>query len=209
MSDCGCNVEIKDKSQARVLIILLSINATMFVFEFGIGWFAQSTALIADALDMLADAMVYGVGLYAVGKTLRLKAKAAMMSGILQLALGLMVLVDIIRRLIFGSEPESMLMMALGVVALIANVICLRLIMAHREGEVHMRASWIFSKNDVIANLGIIIAGILVWQFDNRWPDIIIGSIVVMFILNGAKHIIMDAKQEMKNASCASAKQEL
>ena len=209
MSDCGCNVEIKDKSQARVLIILLSINATMFVFEFGIGWFAQSTALIADALDMLADAMVYGVGLYAVGKTLRLKAKAAMMSGILQLALGLMVLVDIIRRLIFGSEPESMLMMALGVVALIANVICLRLIMAHRKGEVHMRASWIFSKNDVIANLGIIIAGILVWQFDNRWPDIIIGSIVVMFILNGAKHIIMDAKQEMKNASCASAKQEL
>ncbi len=209
MSDCGCNVEIKDKSQARVLIILLSINATMFVFEFGIGWFAQSTALIADALDMLADAMVYGVGLYAVGKTLRLKAKAAMMSGILQLALGLMVLVDIIRRLIFGSEPESMLMMALGVVALIANVICLRLIMAHREGEVHMRASWIFSKNDVIANLGIIIAGILVWQFDNRWPDIIIGSIVVMFILNGAKHIIMDAKQEMKNASCASTKQEL
>ena len=208
MSDCGCNVEIKDKSQARVLIILLSINATMFVFEFGIGWFAQSTALIADALDMLADAMVYGVGLYAVGKTLQLKAKAAMMSGILQLALGLMVLLDIIRRLIFGSEPESMLMMAIGVVALIANVICLRLIMAHREGEVHMRASWIFSKNDVIANLGIIIAGILVWQFDNRWPDIIIGSIVVMFILNGAKHIIMDAKQEMKNTSCASANQE-
>ena len=197
MSGCDCEVEIKDKSQRRTLILLLSINALMFVLEFGIGWWAESTGLIADGLDMLADAMVYGVGLYAVGRAAHVKANAAMLSGFLQLLLGLLVISDIIRRIIYGSEPVSLLMMGVGSVALIANIVCLRLIMSHRRGEVHMRASWIFSKNDVIANLGIIIAGALVWSLDSRWPDIIIGSIVAIIVLHGAKSIVMEAKREM------------
>ena len=161
MSGCGCEIEIQDKSERRVLIALLLINGVMFVAELGVGWWAQSTALIADALDMLADAMVYGVGLYAVGKSLLVKVHAARISGSLQVLLGLLVLVDIVRRLIVGSEPVSILMMSMGVIALIANVTCLILIAKHREAEVHMRASWIFSKNDVIANLGVILAGCL------------------------------------------------
>ena len=162
MTGCGCEVEIKDKSERRVLIALLLINGFMFVTELGIGWWAQSTALIADALDMLADAMVYGVGLYAVGKPLLIKTHAARLSGTLQVLLGLLVLADILRRLVVGSEPVSTLMMGMGFIALLANVTCLILIAKHREGEVHMRASWIFSKNDVIANLGVILAGGLV-----------------------------------------------
>jgi len=197
MSNCDCEIEIKDKTQSRVLKILLCINAAMFVFEFSVGWWAESTALIADALDMLADAMVYAVGLYAVGKALEVKIKAATLSGILQLLLGLMVLLDIIRRLMQGSEPVSFLMIGMGTIALIANIICLRLIMAHRKGDVHMRASWIFSKNDVIANVGVIVAGILVWSLDSRWPDIVIGTAVAIVILLGAKSIIMDARKEM------------
>jgi len=203
VSNCDCEVEIKDKSQRGVLIILLCINAAMFVFEISIGWWAESTALIADALDMLADALVYAVGLYAVGKAAGVKANAAMLSGLLQLLLGMMVLLDILRRLIMGSEPVSELMMIMGFIALIANVTCLRLIEKHREGEVHMRASWIFSKNDVIANLGVIVAGALVWYLDSRWPDIVIGTVVAIIILTGAKNIIQESRQEIKRISNA------
>jgi len=201
MSNCDCEVEIKDKSQVRVLILLLSINAVMFILEFGIGWYAESTGLIADALDMLADAMVYGVGLYAVGKAIHVKANAAMLSGVLQLSLGLLVISDIIRRIVYGSEPISLLMMIMGCIALIANIICLRLIMSHRKGDVHMRASWIFSKNDVIANLGVVTAGALVWSLDSRWPDIIIGIIVSIIVIIGARTIIKEARLELNNTT--------
>ena len=194
MTGCGCEIEIQDKSERRVLIALLLINGIMFVAELGVGWWAQSTALIADALDMLADAMVYGVGLYAVGKSLLVKARAARLSGSLQVLLGLLVLVDIVRRIIVGSEPVSTLMMGMGLLALIANVTCLILIAKHREGEVHMRASWIFSKNDVIANLGIILAGGLVAWTGSRLPDLVIGLLVALIVIRGGILILQDAK---------------
>ncbi len=194
MSGCGCEVEIKDKSERRVLIVLLLINGVMFAVELIVGWLAQSTALIADALDMLADAMVYGVGLYAVGKSLLLKADAARISGGLQILLGLLVLVDILRRIIVGSEPVSVLMMGMGLIALIANFTCLILIARHREGDVHMRASWIFSRNDVIANLGVIFAGGLVAWTGSRLPDLVIGLLVALIVIRGGILILQDAK---------------
>jgi Co/Zn/Cd efflux system component len=194
VAGCGCEIEIQDKSERQVLIVLLLINGIMFVAELIVGWWAQSTALIADALDMLADAMVYGVGLYAVGKSLLLKAHAARISGSLQVLLGLLVLVDIVRRLIVGSEPVSTLMMSMGFIALIANVTCLMLIAKHREGEVHMRASWIFSKNDVIANVGVILAGGLVAWTGSRLPDLVIGLLVALIVIRGGILILQDAK---------------
>jgi len=197
MSDCDCSIEVTDKSQTGVLIKLLAINAVMFIVEFSIGWYAQSTGLIADAMDMLADAIVYGIGLYAVGKAIEQKANAALISGWFQLILGLLILSDILRRVIVGSEPVSFLMMTVGLIALIANLVCLKLIEEHRHGEVHMRASWIFSKNDVIANTGVILGGFMVWLFETRWPDIVIGVLISIVILKGAKHIIMDAKKEL------------
>jgi len=197
MSECGCEIEIRDKSQRNVLIVLLAINAAMFIFEFGLGWYAESTGLIADSMDMLADAIVYGIGLYAIGKAAEHKAHAALLSGWFQGALGLLILVDVARRVIVGSEPVSALMMGVGVIALIANIICLRLIQRHKDGEVHMRASWIFSKNDVIANTGVILSGALVWLLDNRWPDLVIGCLIALVILNGARRIVLDAQQEL------------
>lgn len=194
MSGCGCEVEINDKSERRVLITLLLINGVMFGVELTIGWWAQSTALIADALDMLADAMVYSVGLYAVGKSLLVKSHAARLSGSLQVLLGLLVLADILRRVIVGSEPVSILMLGMGFVALIANITCVVLIAKHREGEVHMRASWIFSKNDVIANLGVILAGGLVAWTGSRLPDLLIGLLVVIVVIRGGILILKDAK---------------
>lgn len=196
MSDCGCEIEIKNKEESRILIILLSINATMFFIEITLGIISESTALIADSLDMLADATVYGIGLYAVGKKAIVKIKAAHISGIFQVLLGIIVFIDILRRTMLGSEPESILMIFVGIAALTANLICLQLISKHKDGEVHMRASWVFSKNDVIANLGIILAGILVYQFDSRFPDLIIGLAISIIVIRGGIHIIKDAKNE-------------
>lgn len=203
MSDCGCSVEIKDKEQKQVLYWLLGINASMFVAELSVGWFAESTALIADSLDMLADAIVYSIGLYAVGRATTDKAKAALLSGYFQAILGSLIIIDIVRRTLLGSEPESALMIGVGFAALLANTICLTLIQKHKDGEVHMRASWIFSTNDVIANLGIIISGGLVWWLDSRWPDIMIGVVVTLVILRGARLIIRDAKNEL-NQACSN-----
>lgn len=196
MTDCGCGIEIKNREESRVLIILLSINAFMFVVEIVLGIMSESTAIIADSLDMLADATVYGIGLYAVGRSPLVKIKAAHLSGVFQVILGVLVSADVIRRLIYGSEPESFLMISVGIAALIANVICLTLISKHKDGEVHMRASWVFSKNDVIANLGIIISGGFVYLLDSRFPDLIIGMIISIIVIRGGIHIIKDSRNE-------------
>lgn len=198
MAGCDCEVEIKNKEESRILIILLSINAFMFFFEITLGIFSESTALIADSLDMLADATVYGIGLYAVGRAARVKIKAAHLSGIIQIILGTLVILDVLRRLIWGSSPESLLIIAVGMLALLANVTCLALISKHRAGEVHMRASWIFSKNDVIANIGIIISGGLVYLLNSRLPDLIIGILISILVIRGGYHIIKDANQEQQ-----------
>lgn len=201
MSDCGCEVEIKNREESRVLIWLLVINLSMFFLEITFGIVSESSALIADSLDMLIDASVYGIGLYAVGKSPLVKIKAAHLSGVFQLVLGLLVMGDTLRRLIFGSEPESVMMMVIGVAALIANMICLSLISKHKNGEVHMRASWIFSKNDVIANVGIIIGGVLVYLLETRYPDIIIGMLISLIIIWGGIQILRDSKAERKAQS--------
>ncbi|UCE88082.1 MAG: cation transporter [Pseudomonadota bacterium] len=198
MAGCECEIEIKDRSQRKVLIVLLFINAVMFLVEIGVGLISESTALIADSIDMLADAMVYGIGLYAVARAPLIKVRAARWSGMFQILLGVGVGADIVRRLVTGSGPVSLLMIGVGLAALVANVICLALIAKHRSGEVHMRASWIFSKNDVIANVGIIAAGILVYFLESNLPDLIIGAAIVAIVVRGGMHIIREADSEQK-----------
>ena len=176
--------------EAGILKWLLAINGVMFGVEITVGWLAQSTGLIADSLDMFADAAVYGVALYAVGRSVRTKLRAAHFSGWLQLVLALGALAEVGRRLVFGSEPVSGLMMGFGLLALTANVWCLVLISRNRHGGAHMKASWIFSANDVIANLGVILAGALVAWTGSRYPDLIIGVIIGLIVLNGARRIL-------------------
>lgn len=203
MAHCDCSIEVKDQGQRKTLITLLLINATMFVVEIGMGIWADSSGLIADSLDMLADAMVYGVSLYAIGHSLAAKARAATLSGVLQIVLGVGVIIEVIQRFINGSDPQSLLMMSVGAVALITNTYCLVLINKHRNDEVHMRASWIFSKNDVIANLGVIISGGLVMLLHSAIPDLIIGAIIAVLVTRGGIAILKDAKQEQqKSGSC-------
>ncbi|MBR9814698.1 cation transporter [bacterium] len=196
MSDCGCEFEASNQAQRRVLIALMAINGVMFVAEFGLGWLSQSTGLIADSLDMLADASVYAISLYAVGRAATAKTTAARLSGWLQISLACLVLIDVARRSVLGSDPQSGWMIGVALVALAANVVCLWLLRKHRDGEVHMRAAWIFSANDVIANMGVIAAGILVMVSASRWPDLVIGLIVAGIVLRGGIRILRESKQQ-------------
>ena len=119
-----------------------------------------------------------------------------MLSGVLQVMLALSVAGEILRRTIVGSEPEPTFMIGVSLIALVANVICLALIAKHQDGEIHMRASWVFSKNDVIANVGVIAAGGLVLLLDEHWPDLVIGSLIVIVVFRGGISILADAKRE-------------
>ena len=197
MSDCECrSLTAKEATQRRTLWILLAINGAMFGLEAVTGWLAQSTALLADSVDMLADATVYGLSLYAVGRAARAKVRAARLSGWLQVALAVLVLADGVRRLLAGQSPEPIWMVAMGLMALGANVTCLLLIAKHRKEEIHMRASWIFSKNDVIANLGVIGAGFLVSLTRSAWPDLVVGLLVAAIVLRGGVMILRDREAD-------------
>ncbi len=198
MTNCGCGTEQVETLERKTLISLLAINAVMFLVEFVMGWLAESTGLISDSLDMLADAAVYGLSLYAIGRGLKKQIKAARLSGILQILLGTGVLLEVLRRLLLGSEPESLQIMGIGIAALVANIYCVMLISGHRNSGVHMRASWIFSTNDVIANLGVIVSGFLVWLLGNRFPDLIVGAMISVVIVRGGIRILQEAKQEKK-----------
>jgi hypothetical protein len=176
--------------QRTVLWIVLAINAGMFVIELGVGLWAQSTGLIADSLDMLADAAVYGIALAAVGGSALSQRRAARISGWLQLGLAALVLLDVGRRLVQGSEPVSTAMVILGALALVANLLVVALIARHRAGGVHLRASWIFSVNDTLANLGVIAAGALVALTGSQLPDLIAGAAIALLVASGAWRIL-------------------
>lgn len=178
------------RREASTLKLLLAINAVMFVVEMTVAWFAQSTGLLADSLDMFADAAVYGLALYAVGRSEQAKLRTAHASGWLQAALAIGALAEVVRRAVGGSEPESPLMIGMASAALIANAACLWLVSKHRAGGAHMKASAIFSANDVIANIGVIVAGVLVALTRSSAPDLVIGTIIALVVLRGAYRIL-------------------
>ncbi len=176
--------------ESRTLRWLLGINAVLFIVEMTTGLIAQSTGLIGESLDNFADAAVYGLALYAVGHSIKMQVRAAHLSGLSQLILAIGVLAEVVRRFVFGSEPESQMMMIIAFIALIANTTCLLMISKHREGGAHMKASWIFSANDVLVNIGVITAGALVAWTGTNYPDLIIGTIAGIIVLNGARRIL-------------------
>jgi len=179
-----------EQDERTVLWQLMAINGLMFVIEIMAGWMAESTGLLADGLDMLADAAVYGLALAAVGSAAHTKLKTAHLSGWLQLVLGIGILFEVGRRIWIGAEPQPPVMLGIAALALIANLMCVLLLARHRHGEAHMKASWIFTANDAIANLGVIIAGALVGWLGTAWPDWIIGTAIGALILHGAWRIL-------------------
>ncbi len=185
----------KPSIESKTLIILLLINLIMFFVEVFLGLISSSTGLIADGLDMLADAFVYGVSLYAVHRSIKAKKRAALISGIAQISLGVLCIAEVTRKFIYGSEPLSTYMILVSVIALAANLTCLALIYKHKDGEVHMKASWIFSANDVLVNLSVIFSGLLVYFLDSNYPDLAVGTIVSIVVIRGGFSIVKMSKE--------------
>jgi Co/Zn/Cd efflux system component len=183
-----------DAEETSVLRKVFVINAVMFFVGLVAGIVAESTGLLADSLDMFADATVFGLSLYAVGRSQFLKKRAARISGFLQMALAIGALSEVVRRFYYGSEPEAPVMMIIASVALVANATCMFLLAKHRKGEVHMQASWIFLSNDVVANIGVIIAGVLVKFTNSQIPDLVIGAIIAAVVLSGSIRILKATK---------------
>lgn len=180
--------------EGRVLRILMAINAGMFVIELFFGIWAESMGLISDSFDMFADASVYMISLYAVGKSVQLKKRSAKVNGYFQIVLGVGILFETLRRFLYGSDPEPSYMIIVSIVALTANVYCLNLLSGHKQRGIHMKASFICSSTDVVANVGVIIAGLLVMLTQSSIPDLVIGLVVVGFVLKGAASILALAK---------------
>lgn len=201
--------DIGPSVEAKTLKYLLAINFTMFIVEILLGIYAESTGLIADGLDMLADSFVYVISLYAVGRSLIVKNRTAFLSGVMQISLGLLCLLEVGRKFYYGSEPLSNFMIITSLIALFANVFCLVLIHKHKDGEVHMKASWIFSVNDVLVNTGVIISGTLVYFLQSNIPDLIIGGFVSLIVIKGGITIIRLSKTQVqepnKDSSCCNS----
>lgn len=187
---------LADEAQQRKLLwIVLIINFGFFVAEMTYGFLSNSMGLVADSLDMLADAVVYGLSLFAVGGTALRKKSIAKWSGYMQLGLALLGLSEVVRRFAMGEAlPDFRTMIVVSLLALMGNVVCLVLLQRSSNNEAHMQASKIFTSNDVVINGGVIVAGILVYLLNSRLPDLLIGTIVFVIVLRGALRILQLAK---------------
>lgn len=199
MSDCGCHGEIKIRTERKILCFALFLNATMFLVGVIAGILSQSTSLIADSLDMLADAFAYTIGLAAIGRSPHFKMRAAILSGLLLLILGIGVLIEVLRRAWLGSMPESTTMMVIATLSLIVNSFVLKKLSPFRQGEAHLRATWIFTRADVIVNISVILSGLLVALSHSRYPDLVVGFAIGLYVIKEALEILKDAYAQKNN----------
>lgn len=199
MADCcaskGSDLErlARQAEQRRVLVVVLALNAAMFLVEFTAGLIAGSAALMADSADMFGDASVYALSLYALHRSDRWKAGAAMAKGLFILGLGLAVLIEIGVKLQTGIPPRSTLMLLFGGLALLVNLFCLRLIWRFRSLDMNMSSAVECSRNDVIANSGVLLAAGAVALTGSFWPDIIVASVIAILFLRSATRVIAEA----------------
>tara|TARA_R110002033_G_scaffold169853_1_gene211095 strand:+ start:7544 stop:8335 length:792 start_codon:yes stop_codon:yes gene_type:complete len=183
------------RSQSKLLWTVLIINFAFFIIEMSTGIISKSMGLVADSLDMLADSFVYGLSLIAVGGTVLKKKRIAKYAGYFQITLAIIGIVEVIRRFLgYESLPVFSTMIIVSIFALIANGICLYLLQKSKSQEAHMRASMIFTSNDIIINLGVITAGVLVNWLHSGIPDLIIGIIVFGLVIQGAFRILKLSK---------------
>ncbi len=196
--DKACDIAALKESQGRVLVIVLVINAVMFVVEMTAGIIANSTALLADSLDMFGDALVYGFSLYVINRDDSWQASAALLKGAIMAAFGIFVLTEAVYKIVMPMVPVAETMGIVGLLALAANLACLRLLWTHRGDNLNMSSVWLCSRNDIIANTGVLVAAVGVWAIQSRWPDIIIGVVIAGIFLRSAVHVIGRSVQQLR-----------
>lgn len=202
MSECcndkGCELEALRGRQSSVLKTVLVINAVMFLVEGSAGLLAHSTALLADSLDMLGDALVYGFSLYVLSRGGRWQAVSALFKGGIMAAFGVFVLGEALYKVFFPVLPIAGAIGAVGLAALAANSVCLTLLWRHRSDDINMSSVWLCSRNDIIANSSVLVAGAGVWLLDSGWPDIIVGLSIAALFLRSAVHVLSRAISSLK-----------
>lgn len=202
MADCcndkACEIEALQNRQSSVLKIVLGINACMFLIELVAGIMAGSVSLVADSLDMLGDALVYGFSIYVVARSMRMKSIAAIFKGSIMAAFGLFVLGQAVYRMLFLQVPRFEAIGAIGLLALAANLLCLALLRRHRSDDINMHSVWLCSRNDIIANSSVLLAALGVWITRSGWPDLLVGLALSALFLKSAVYVLSRGFAEIR-----------
>jgi cation diffusion facilitator family transporter len=202
--DKSCEVAGLRESHGRVLWIVLAINAAMFLVEGGAGLVAHSTSLLADALDMLGDALVYGFSLFVLVRSARWQAGAALAKGVFMLAFGLGVLGEAIYKVFHPIMPGAATMGIVGGLALAANLICFGLLYRHRGDNLNMSSTWLCSRNDLVANVGVLLAAGGSYALASRWPDLAVGAVIAGLFLASSLSVLRASIRELRRQPLAS-----
>lgn len=189
----------------RVLWVVLAINALMFLVEGWAGLLAHSTSLLADALDMLGDALVYGFSLFVLARSARWQAGAALAKGGFMLAFGLGVLGEALYKMFHPVMPDVGTMGVIGGIALVANLVCFFLLYRHRDDNLNMSSTWLCSRNDLIANVGVLFAAGGSYVLVSRWPDIVVGGIIAGLFLSSALGVLGQAIRALQTPPAPAA----
>ena len=192
MDEC-CEVRPVHARQRRVLRLVLWINLVMFAAEVLAGLLAHSTALLADAMDMLGDAIVYGFSLYVIARAPIWQTRAALLKGLIMAGFAMGIAVEVLVKLARGLTPDAEIMAGVALAALGANAAVLALLWRHRADDINMRSAWLCSRNDVIANLGVLLAALAVGRSGSAWPDILIGLTIATLFATSAAGVIREA----------------
>ena len=193
--DACCEVRPIGERQRRILHVVLWINAVMFVVEFLAGVAGHSTALLSDSADMLGDALVYGVSLYAIARGPVWQTRAALLKGVIMAAFAAGIVVEVLVKLARGVTPSADVMSGIGLLALAANAVVLAFLWRRRADDLNMRSVWLCSRNDVIANVAVLLAAAGVGLTDSAWPDIIVGLAIAGLFATSAVDVIRSAVQ--------------
>lgn len=201
MADCcndkACEIDALRGRQSATLKIVLAINAVMFVVELTAGLLGNSVSLVADSLDMLGDALVYGFSLYVVARGATMKAKAALLKGIIMAGFGFFVLGQAIYRIVYPQIPVFKTIGLIGLLALAANSLCFYLLWRHRTDDINMSSVWLCSRNDIIANVAVLFAAFGVWLTHSGWPDILVGLALATLFLRSSVQVVNDSLHEL------------
>ena len=204
MSGCcgdSCAADALRDKQRGTLKAVLAINAIMFVVIVVAAQYAKSTALFADSLDNLGDALTYGLSLMVVAGGAAAKARVALFKGVLILIAAMVVAGQIAYKFVHPEVPIFELMGLFSLIALVANSLCLGLLWTHRNEDINMNSVWECSRNDIASNLSVFAAAGAVWLVDASWPDIVVASALVVLLLRSSARVISSAMRELQYAT--------